>query len=141
MNCRFRHVEAEEKPSKKVKEEWCRRRCWSLLVQMDPVIRPGEGHRPDMLLDLSGLTRAERVMVQALINNERDVDSVAEAVIVQHPRIHLRESQRRTKGKGKDGSKRGDPSNTRWFRAKKARANTLAAENLCKCQAREFQLG
>ena len=56
------------------------------------------------LLDLSGLTRKERVMVQASINNERDFDGVAEPLIIQHPRIHLRESQKRAKGKGKDGS-------------------------------------
>ena len=43
-----------------------RRRCWTLLVQMDPVIHLSEGHRSDMLLGLSGLTRQERVMVQAL---------------------------------------------------------------------------
>ena len=49
-----------------------RRRCCTLLVQMDPVIHLSEGHRSDMLLDLSGLTREERVMVQASINNERD---------------------------------------------------------------------
>ena len=42
-----------------------RRRCWTLLVQMDPVIHLSEGHRSDMLLDLSGLTREERVTVQA----------------------------------------------------------------------------
>ena len=95
-----------------------RRRCWILLVQMDPVTHLGEGHRSDMLLDPSGLTREERVMVQASINNERDFDRVAEALIIQHPRIHLRESQRRTKGKGKDGFIRGDNSNTRWFRGK-----------------------
>ena len=95
-----------------------RRRCWTLLVQMDPVIHLSEGHRSDMLLDLSGLTREERVMVQASMNNERDLDRDAEALIIQHPRIHLRESQRRVKGKGKDGSKRGDNSNTRWFRGK-----------------------
>ena len=51
-----------------------------------------EGHRSDMLLDLSGLTREERVMVQASINNEGDFDKVADALINQHPRIHLRES-------------------------------------------------
>ena len=34
-----------------------RRRCWTLLVQMDSVIHLSEGHRSDMLLDLSGLTR------------------------------------------------------------------------------------
>ena len=82
-----------------------RRRCWTLPVQMNPVIHLNEGRRSDMLLDLRGLTREARVMVQASINNERDFDRVADALITQHPRIHLRESQRRTKGKGKDGFK------------------------------------
>ena len=107
-----------------------RRRCWTSLVQMDPVIHLSEGHRSDMLLDLSGLTREERVMVQASMNNERDFDRVAEALIIQHPHTHLRVSQRRVKGKGKDGSKRGDNPNTRFFRGQKGRANTQAAENL-----------
>ena len=57
-----------------------RRRCWTSLVQMDPVIHLREGHRSDMLLDLSGLTREERVMVQASTNNERDFDRVAEGL-------------------------------------------------------------
>ena len=95
-----------------------RRCCWTLLTQMDPVKHLCEGHRSDMLLDLSGLTREERVMVQASISNERDFDRVAETLIIQHPRIHLRESQRRAKGQGKDGFKRVDNSNTRWFRGK-----------------------
>ena len=46
-------------------------------------------------------------MVQASINNERDFDRIAEDPIIQHPRIHLREIQKRSKGKGKDGFKRG----------------------------------
>ena len=45
-----------------------------------------------MILDLSGLTREERVMVQASISNTREFDRVAEALIIQHPRNHLRES-------------------------------------------------
>ena len=85
---------------------------------MDPVIHPSEGHRSDMPLDLSGLTREERVMVQASIGNERDFDRNADASIMHHPRIHLRRSQRRTKGKDKDGFKRVDNSNTRWFLGK-----------------------
>ena len=68
----------------------------------------------DMLLDLSGLTREERVMVQASIGNERDFDRVAEALIIQNPRIHLQESQRWAK----DGFKRLDNHNARWFRGK-----------------------
>ena len=76
-----------------------RRRCWTPLTQIDPVIHLSEGHRSDMPLDLSGLTREERVMVQASISNERDFDRVAEVLIIQHPRIHLRENQRRAKGR------------------------------------------
>ena len=57
-----------------------------------------EGYRSDMLLDLSGLTREERVMVQASNNNERDSDKVADALIIQYPRIHLREGRKRVKG-------------------------------------------
>ena len=71
-----------------------------------------------MPLDLCGLTREERVMVQASISNERDFDRVADALIIQHPRNHLRESQRRAKGEGKDGFKRFDNPNARWFRGK-----------------------
>ena len=47
-----------------------RRRSWTHLVQIDPVIHLSEGHRSDMLLDLSGLTREGRVMVQDSISNE-----------------------------------------------------------------------
>ena len=39
-----------------------------------PVIHVSEGHRSDMLLDSSGLSREERVTVQASIDNERDFD-------------------------------------------------------------------
>ena len=79
-----------------------RRRCWTLLTQMDPEIHLSEGQGSDMLLDLSGVTREERVMVQASIDNERDFDRVADALNIQHPRIHLRESRKQAKAKGKD---------------------------------------
>ena len=86
---------------------------------MDPVIHLSEGHQSsDMFLDLSALTREKRIMVQASISNARDFDRVAEALIIQHLRIHLREGQRRAKGKGKDGFNRVDSSNTDWLRGK-----------------------
>ena len=47
---------------------------------MDPVIHLSEGHRSDMLLDLSGLTREERIMVQASISNARDFDRVCRQI-------------------------------------------------------------
>ena len=39
-------------------------------------------------------------------------------LLFQHPRTHLRASQRETEGKGKDRFKRGHNSNTPWFRGK-----------------------
>ena len=95
-----------------------RRRCRSLLTHMDPAMHISEGHRSDMLLGLGGLTREERVMVHASINNERDFDKVADALIIQHPRIHLRESRKHTKGKGKDGTKSNDNLNIRRLQEK-----------------------
>ena len=50
-----------------------------------------------MFLDLSDLTREERVVIQESISNERDFDRVVEALIIQHPR-----SKRRAKDKDKD---------------------------------------
>ena len=78
-----------------------------------------------MLLDLSGLTREERVMIQASIGNERDFDRIAEALIIQHPRIHLCENRRcmardtrKGQGKTKDSSVRGGGFTSRWSRSK-----------------------
>ena len=52
------------------------------------------------------------------MNNKRDFDRVADALIIQHPRVHLREAQKRAWRKGKDGIKRADYSNTCWFQEK-----------------------
>ena len=64
------------------------------------------------------MTREERVTVQVSINNERDFDKLADALINQHPRIHLRESRNRTKVKGKDGIKSNDTINIRRHQEK-----------------------
>ena len=60
----------------------------------------------------------ERVMVQASISNERNFERVAEALIIQHPRVHLRESQKRAKGTGEGRIKRGNYPNTCWSQEK-----------------------
>ena len=74
---------------------------------MEPVVYLSEGHRSD-------------IMVQASINNERNFDRVADALIIQHSRLDLREIHRRAKdkGKGKDGFKRVDNPDARWFRGR-----------------------
>ena len=86
-----------------------RRRTWKLLKELDPEIELSEGHRADLLLDLSGLDKHERIMIQASIGNQRDLDKIADALVVQHPRIHLRKdpSTAPKKGKGKGGKGKG----------------------------------
>ena len=86
-----------------------RKRCWNLLIELDPELNLSEGHRADMLLDLAGLEKTERTMIQASIGNARDFDRIAEALVVQHPRIHIKT----TSGKGKSHPKLGKGGATR----------------------------
>jgi hypothetical protein len=69
-----------------------RKRCWKLLKELGPEIVLSEGHRADMLLDLAGLDKSERTMIQASIGNARDFDKIADALVVQHPRVHRKHS-------------------------------------------------
>ena len=102
-----------------------RRRCWTQSVQMDPVIFLSDGHCSEMLLDLSCLTHEERVMIQASTGKERNFDRVAEALIIQNPRMHLLESGRHTardtrtgNGKSRESSVHGGGCMSRWSRRK-----------------------
>ena len=76
-----------------------RKRCWNLLCELDSGIVLSEGHRADMLLDQSGLSKHEKIMIQASIQNSRDFQKVADALIVQHPRVHVSEQRRRRRDK------------------------------------------
>ena len=79
-----------------------RKRCWKILKELDKELELSEGHRADMPLDLAGLDKNERIMIQASIGNARDFDKIADALVIQHPRIHIREAQSgQSKGTGK----------------------------------------
>ena len=83
-----------------------RSRCWKLLKELDPELQLSEGHRADMLLDMAGIDKVARTMIQASIGNSRELEKVAEALTVQHPRLHLGEQKRSgTFPKGKGGGK------------------------------------
>ena len=60
-----------------------------------------------MLLDLAGIERLERVMEQSSIGNARDFERIAEALILQHPRIHVRESRKKSPYQGGKPTKGG----------------------------------
>jgi len=76
-----------------------RRRCWKLLTELDTELVLSEGHRAGLLLDLSGLDKNERTMIQASIGNVREFDKIADALMVQHPRIHLSKSNMQATGR------------------------------------------
>jgi len=93
-----------------------------LLQELDPEMSLSEGHRADMLLDLAGLDKGERCMIQASIGNVRDFNKIADALIIQHPRIHIRNDPTRQKwregdsrGKGKRKGKGGGKGKFRPF--------------------------
>ena len=54
-----------------------------------------EDHRADMLFEQSGLSKREKNMIQASIQNGRDFQKVADALMLQHPRVHVNEEHRR----------------------------------------------
>ena len=69
-------------------------------MELDSELNLGEGHRADLLLDLAGLDKNERVMIQASIGNVRDFEKIAEALILQHPRPSNKPPTAPKKGKG-----------------------------------------
>ena len=77
-----------------------------MLTELDPEIMLSEGHRSDMLLDLAGLEKDKKLLIQASIGNARDFEKIAEALLVQHPRIHLTEKSQPSSHKGGKGPKR-----------------------------------
>ena len=107
-----------------------RRRCWTRLAQMDPVIHLSEGHRSDMLLDLSGLTREERVMVQASISNVTNA-ILTELMTPSSFNIHALISQ-------KVRDERRAKANTRWFRGKGKGKHTGRRKIWSNCLFREL---
>ena len=103
-----------------------RQRCWKLLKELDPEIELSEGHRADMLLDLAGLDKHEKIMVQASVNNARTFERIADALVLQHPRIHLKESRRTSTGKGTSSKVKAKEEKDSSGRGTKAKAKVTS---------------
>jgi len=66
------------------------------------------GHRADLLLDMAGLDYNQKLMLQSSVQNVRDFEPIAEALLQQHPNIHKREGRASTShDKGSSASHRG----------------------------------
>ena len=77
-----------------------RRRWWKMLKSMDRTIGLSSEIRGDLMLESSGLTADQQLMVLTSISNDRDFDKLADALMEQRPKIHVNDRQsRRNDGK------------------------------------------
>ena len=74
-----------------------RRRWWNLLNTLDGSIELSEPMRVELLLELSGLSRQEIIVIKACAPDAKSFESVAATLVEQYSGVHLREG--RSKGK------------------------------------------
>ena len=70
-----------------------RRRWWKLLKTLDSSIELSELMRVKLLLELSGLTRQESLVIKACAQDIKSFESVAGTLIENYSGVHLREGR------------------------------------------------
>ena len=76
-----------------------RRRWWTLLVELDPTMMISEAFRTELLLEMSGISRQEILVVKACRKND-DFEGTARVLVDNYSGIHLREGSRSWTGRG-----------------------------------------
>ena len=84
-----------------------RRRWWKLLRTLDTTIVLSEPMRVELLLELSGLTRQEALVIKACAEDSKNFDAVSRVLVDHYSQVHLRE------GKTLGGSSKAPRSNFR----------------------------
>ena len=76
-----------------------RRRCWwKVLVELDPSMAVSESFRSELMLELSGISRQEILVVKAC-RTDSSFESTARVLVDHYSGIHLREGSRSWTGK------------------------------------------
>ena len=70
-----------------------RRRWWKLLQTLDGSIELSEPMRVELLLELSGLSRQEIIVIKACAPDAKSFESVAATLVEQYSGVHLREGR------------------------------------------------
>ena len=70
-----------------------RRRWWNLLETLDGSIELSEPMRVKLLLELSGLSRQEIIVIKACAPDAKSFESVAATLVEQYSGVHLREGR------------------------------------------------
>ena len=82
-----------------------RRRWWTMLREFDHTIQLSANIRGDLLLDQAGLSRQEKQMVLTSTAKDRDFDTIAAALLEQHPQTGYDEDRK--------GKHEGEKANTK----------------------------
>ena len=77
-----------------------RRRWWTLLVELDPTMMISEAFRTELLLEMSGISRQEILVVKASCRKSDDFEGTARVLVDNYSGIHLREGSRSWTGRG-----------------------------------------
>ena len=70
-----------------------RRRWWKLLKTLDGSIELSEPMKVELLLELSGLSRQEIIVIKACDSDAKSFESVAATLVEQYSGVHLREGR------------------------------------------------
>ena len=70
-----------------------RRHWWKLLKTLDGSIELSEPMRVELLLELSGLSRQEIIVIKACAPDAKSFESVAATLVEQYSGVHLREGR------------------------------------------------
>ena len=70
-----------------------RRRWWKLLKSLDSSIELSEPMRVELLLELSGLSRQESLVIKACTSDSRSFEAVAATLVEHYSGVHLKEGR------------------------------------------------
>ena len=67
-----------------------RKRWWATLCELDPHIRLSEAMRANLLVELSGLSRQEQLMIKTAARSQT-TDVYARVLVQHHSVVHMKE--------------------------------------------------
>ena len=70
-----------------------RRRWWKLLKSLDSSIELSEPMRVELLLELSGLSRQESLVIKACTSNSKSFEAIAATLVEHYSGVHLKEGR------------------------------------------------
>ena len=98
-----------------------RKRWWRKVKELDEKLQVSDTILTDLLMDNANLNRSEKLMILTTVHDSPTFESVSEALLRQHGKIHLRESRQSSQhhhGKAAHKGVKGFGKGKRGFKSK-----------------------